>query len=68
MSVSNDKTFAFSGPMVAYLNKKITVVGITSWGIGCSNSTSPGYQTIGKKNTFCNVYFPPSVLNYEVCV
>ncbi len=68
MGVSNDKRFGFSGPMVAYLNKKITVVGITSWGIGCANSTSPGYQTISTKNTFWNVYFPLPVLNYEIFV
>jgi hypothetical protein len=41
--------------MDAYLNKKITVVGITSWGIGCANGINPGCEIIIKKNTFCNV-------------
>ena len=31
-----------SGPMVALVNNKITLAGVTSWGTGCALSPYPG--------------------------
>jgi hypothetical protein len=45
--------------MVAYLNKKITVVGITSWGIGCANGINPGCAIIIKKKFSAMFNFHP---------
>ena len=42
-----------SGPLVASINNKITLVGVTSWGYGCAQAPYPGvYARVTAQKTW----------------
>ena len=43
------------GPLIANIDEKFTVVGVTSWGLGCGRPNSPGvYADISYHMNFIN--------------